>query len=167
MMRPFRGLGVLGVWARQSLLFNRTRSVLSMLGVGLATALLASTLSFQTGYERSLKRSIDAMGHRILVTGKGSPHEAATLILRGGPTPTYIPEALYRRIARDADLQNSTRFLMQSLPDLQPGSHQPCVGIDENLLRLKPEVVFQRGDGFPPVWPTKPSRASSLPNTAG
>lgn len=148
MMRRILSLRVLGMWAWQSLLFNKTRSILTIFGVSLATALLASTLSFQTGYERSLKRNIDAMGYQILVTGKGCPHEAATLILRGGSIPMYIPEELYQRIAQDAEVQDSTRFLMQSLPDLQLGSHQLYVGIDENFLRLKPEVAFQRGGWF-------------------
>ena len=71
-------------WAVQAVLFHRVRSVLTVAAIGLASALLMSTLGFNRGYERALKHNIDAMGYQILVTGKGCPHEAATLILRGG-----------------------------------------------------------------------------------
>lgn len=135
-------------WAWQSLVFHKIRSLLTIFGIGLATGLLASTLSFQAGYERSLKRNIDAMGYQILVTGKGCPHEAATLILRGGSIPMYIQEPLYQRIVRDPDVQDHTRFLMQTVPDAREASHQLYMGIDANFLRLKPNVKFQRGGWF-------------------
>lgn len=135
-------------WAVQALLFHRTRTLLTVTGVGLATALLASTLSFQAGYERSLKRNVDAMGYQILVTGKGCPHEAATLILRGGSIPMYIREEVYRDIVSQPEVQDATRFFMQTVPLPEKGAHQLYVGIDERFLLLKPGVSFQRGSWF-------------------
>lgn len=135
-------------WALQSLMFHRTRSALTVTAVGLSTALLTSTLGFHSGYERSLKRNIDAMGYQVLVTGKGCPHEAATLILRGGSIPMYIREEIYRTVVEQPEVEDSTRFFMQSVPGPHGGSHQLHVGIDENFLRLKPVVEFQRGEWF-------------------
>jgi putative ABC transport system permease protein len=135
-------------WAVQALLFHRARTLLTVMGVALATALLSSTLSFHAGYERSLKRNIDAMGYQILVTGKGCPHEAATLILRGGSIPMYIREEVYRDIVRQSEVQDATRFFMQTVPLDEEASHQLYVGIDDAFLRLKPGVDFQRGTWF-------------------
>jgi putative ABC transport system permease protein len=139
---------MVAAWAVQALLFHRTRTLLTIVGVGLATALLASTLSFQAGYERSLKHNIDAMGYQILVTGKGCPHEAATLILRGGSIPMYIRDEVYRDIVRQPEVQDATRFFMQTVPRPEESAHQLYVGIDEQFLRLKPSVGFQRGGWF-------------------
>jgi len=135
-------------WAVRSLAYHKTRSILTVLGISLATALLTSSLSFLSGYRQALQRNIDAMGYQILVTGKGCPHEAATLILRGGSIPMYIQEPLYRRIAADPDVKDSTRFLMQTVPDARAGAHQLYVGIDQDFLTLKPDVTFQRGGWF-------------------
>jgi ABC-type lipoprotein release transport system permease subunit len=135
-------------WAVQALLVHRTRSLLTVLGVGLSTALLASTLGFQAGYERSLKHNIDAMGYQVLLTGKGCPHEAATLILRGGSIPMYIREEMYEDIVALPGVQDSTRFFMQTVPLPEESSHQLYVGIDDRFLRLKPSVSFQRGTWF-------------------
>jgi putative ABC transport system permease protein len=135
-------------WAVQSLTFHRTRTVLTIAGVGLATALIISTLGFQAGYEHSLGREIDAMGYQVLVTGKGCPHEAATLILRGGSIPMYIDEQVYQLITADPAVKDSTRFFMQTIPTESGSGHQLYVGIDDHFLELKPGVRFQRGEWF-------------------
>lgn len=141
-------IAMIASWALQSVMSHKARSLLTMLAVGLATALLASTLAFQSGYERSLKHNIDAMGYQILVTGKGCPHEAATLMLRGGSIPMYIHEDVYRHIVAQPEVQDSTRFFMQSVPGPEDGTYQLYTGIDERFLELKPGVAFQRGGWF-------------------
>lgn len=131
-----------------NLRFHATRSTLTVLAVALATALTLSTLAFQRGYERSLQRNIETMGYQVLVTGKGCPHEAATLILRGGSIPMYIQSEMAERIASLPEVAASTRFFMQALPAPETGATQLHVGIDAEFLRLKPSVVFQEGGWF-------------------
>ena len=135
-------------WALGSVAFRRTRTVLTVLSIGLATALVASTIGFRRGYENALRHNVDAMGYQVLVTGKGCPHEAATLILRGGSIPMYIQEDVYRHIASQPEVKDSTRFFMQSVPRDDGKSYQLHVGIDESFLALKPDVEFQRGGWF-------------------
>jgi putative ABC transport system permease protein len=148
MSRRLRKFKIAVAWACGGVMFHKVRSVLTVSGIGLATALLVGTLGFQSGYERALQRDIAAMGYQVLITGKGCPHEAATLILRGGSIPMYIQEEIYQRVAHDPEVSETTRFLMQTLADPRTGSHQLFVGIDENFLRLKPDVAFQRGGWF-------------------
>lgn len=142
------GFRLASAWAVQSLLFYRTRSLLTIAGVALATVLVAGTLGFQSGFRSSLQRNIDAMGYQVLVTGKGCPHEAATLILRGGSIPMYIHEDVYRHIAGRPEVQDATRFFMQSVPGKDGGSSRLYVGIDEKFRDLRPAVHFQRGGWF-------------------
>jgi len=143
---------MVAAWAFQSLVFRRTRSILAVAAIGLSTSLVTSTLGFETGFEGSLERSIESMGYQILVTGQGCPHEAATLILRGGTIPMYLREEVGRHIATWPEVEASTRFLMQSVPAPDGRSQQVYVGIDEEFLRLKPSVALQRGE-----WLSSPS----------
>ncbi|MCY3735432.1 MAG: ABC transporter permease [Gemmatimonadaceae bacterium] len=143
-----RRLRMIASWAFQALAFHRTRTLLTIAAVGLATALVASILGFQAGYRQSLDHNIDSMGYQILVTGKGCPHEAATLILRGGSIPMYIREEVFRHIVEQPEVKDATRFFMQAVPDRGGSSHQLHVGIDESFLALKPGVGFQRGEWF-------------------
>lgn len=146
-MRFDRFKGILS-FALQSIGYRKSRSVLTVVGVGLATAMMVSALSVSHGYRQSLSHDIEMMGYQVLITGKGCPHEAATLILRGGSIPMYIDEKIFQHIASDADVADATRFFMQSLPGDEPGSFQLYTGIDEHFLRLKPGVTFQRGGWF-------------------
>lgn len=135
-------------WAINGLWFHRTRSVLTVLAIGLATCLVTSAVGFYAGCDTALDHSIEAMGYQVLVTGKGCPHEAATLILRGGTIPMYIREDVYRHIASQPEVADSTRFLLQTALLADGTSHQLYTGIDEAFRRLKPGVEFQRGDWF-------------------
>ena len=135
-------------YALQSILYRKSRSLPTVLGVGLATAMMVSALSVGHGYEQSLAHNIEMMGYQVLITGKGCPHEAATLILRGGSIPMYIDEQIYQHIAADPDVADATRFFMQSLPGDQPGTFQLYTGIDDGFMRLKPGVSYQRGGWF-------------------
>jgi len=135
-------------FALQSLAFRRTRSILTAVAVAVATALVASTMGFRRGYESSLRHNIDAMGYQVLVTGKGCPHEAATLILRGGSIPMYITQEVADHVVAQPEVKDATRFFMQSVPREHGRSYQLHVGIDDRFLELKPDVTFQRGGWF-------------------
>ena len=135
-------------WACSSIRFTLTRSVLTILAIGLATAFIAGTLSFQHGFKLSLERNIESMGYQVLVTGKGCPHEAATLMLQGGTIPMYIHNDVYEKILAEPEVGDATRFFMQSVPLEEENAHQLYVGIDEKFLRLKSGVTFQGGAWF-------------------
>jgi putative ABC transport system permease protein len=143
-------------WALASLRHRKARAVFAAGGVALATALATSVLGFQRGYERSLEHSIAGMGYQVLLTGKGCPHEAATLILRGGTIPMYIDEALFATVLADEAVADAARFFMQSGPppgrDRSGDEVQLYVGVDDAFLRLKPGVEVQRGS-----WLASPS----------
>lgn len=134
--------------ALESIRYRRSRSLLTVTGVGVATSMMVGALGVSHGYELSLTRDIEMMGYQVLITGKGCPHEAATLILRGGSIPMYIDDRVYRHIMNDPDVADGTRFFMQSLPGETPGSHQLYTGIDERFLNLKPGVTFLSGKWF-------------------
>ncbi len=134
--------------AASSLRFRWLRSTLTVGAVALATAMVASTLGFRRGYEDSLDRNIEAMGYQVLVTGKGCPHEAATLILRGGSIPMYIQEDVARFVCSQPEVEDATRFFMQSVPEDDGRSSRLWTGIDDRFLDLKPGVRFQRGGWF-------------------
>lgn len=139
-------------FALQSIAYRKSRSLLTVVGVAVATSMMVSALSMSHGYERSLTRSIEMMGYQVLITGKGCPHEAATLILRGGSIPMYINERVFQHIMADPATADATRFFMQSLPGDDPGSIQLYTGIDDRFLRLKPGITFLRGRWFESHW---------------
>lgn len=108
---------------------------------------LVSLLGLGTGYRTSLIHSIDRLGYHVLVTSKGCPYEAATLLMQGGVIPMYMDEAIHREILRDADVATTTRLFLGSLPVHREG-FSLITGIEDSFLEMKPWLTFQRGEWF-------------------
>ncbi len=126
---------------------HRTRSALTISGVALSVCVLVSLLGLGTGYRTSLIHSIDRLGYHVLVTSKGCPYEAATLLMQGGVIPMYMDEAIHREILRDADVATTTRLFLGSLPVHREG-FSLITGIENSFLEMKPWLTFQRGEWF-------------------
>ena len=126
---------------------HRTRSALTISGVALSVCVLVSILGLGTGYRTSLIHSIDRLGYHVLVTSKGCPYEAATLLMQGGVIPMYMDEAIHRKILRDADVAITTRLFLGSLPVHREG-FSLITGIEDSFLEMKPWLTFQRGEWF-------------------
>ena len=126
---------------------HRTRSALTLSGVALSVCVLVSLLGLGTGYRTSLIHSIDRLGYHVLVTSKGCPYEAATLLMQGGVIPMYMDEAIHREILRDADVATTTRLFLGSLPVHREG-FSLITGIENSFLKMKPWLTFQRGEWF-------------------
>lgn len=126
---------------------HRTRSALTISGVALSVCVLLSLLGLGTGYRASLIRSIDRLGYHVLVTSKGCPYEAATLLMQGGVIPMYMDEAIHREILRDADVATATRLFLGTLSGDREG-FSLIMGIEPSFLEMKPWLTFQRGGWF-------------------
>lgn len=122
------------------------RTGLAVAGVALSTALLLATLSLHAGYVRSLDATIDRMGYQVLITAKGCPYEAASLVMRGGNVPMYIDDTTFDGILSDPDVAEATMIFMQGMPAGGEGRLMVFLGVDEAFRRLKPWMTLQRGE---------------------
>ena len=107
--------------AYKNLLRKKTRSALTMLGIALAAWVLASLLGFNRGYQISLSRDIENLGFQMLVTAKGCPYEAATLMLKGGTGLRYMDDGIADSIAAQPEVEQVTPMLMQAVFDPNKG----------------------------------------------
>lgn len=135
-------------WTLAGLRYRPGRALLAAASVGAGSALVALVLGFQSGYRDALAHDVEALGYQVLVTGQGCPHEAATLMLRGGTIPMYVTEEVARHVEAQPEVAASTRFLMQAVPGPTPGETQLIVGADDAFCALKPGATFQRGGWF-------------------
>jgi putative ABC transport system permease protein len=135
-------------WTLGGIAHRPARTALSALAVAAGAALVALVLGFQRGFAAALARDVEALGYQVLVTGKGCPHEAATLILRGGTIPMYVTAEVADYVVAQPEVAAATRFLLQAAPGAAPGETQLFVGADDAFLALKPGATFQRGGWF-------------------
>jgi putative ABC transport system permease protein len=147
--------------ASKNLLRKKVRSGLTLLGIALSAWVLVSLLGFNRGYEQALNRDIDNMGFQVLVTAKGCPYEAATLMLKGGTGLRYINESVVKTILEYPKVEAITPMLMQALFDPNKGESggiTAYLGIDpatypqmKSFLKFKQGAWFTSPEGFEAV----------------
>jgi putative ABC transport system permease protein len=121
---------------------KKIRSVLTIGGVSIAVAVLVSLMGFDKGYQQSLTSNIDRMGYQLLVTAKGCPYEAATMMLKGGGGLRYMEQDAYEQIRSDDRIEQITPQLVATVfdPDRAEGQggFVMFMGIHESYMKLKP-----------------------------
>jgi len=136
----------------KSLRRKKIRSVLTIGGVAIAVAVLVSLLGFDAGYQQALRNDIDKMGYQVLVTAKGCPYEAATLMLKGGGGLRYMEQNVYDKIVEDERVDKITPQLVATAYDAEiaqgRGGIAMYMGILKSYLELKPWTTFKVGGWF-------------------
>jgi putative ABC transport system permease protein len=147
--------------AYKNLLRKKTRSALTILGIGLSAWVLVSLLGFNKGYESALNKDIDNMGFQVLVTAKGCPYEAATLMLKGGTGLRYMKEAVLADILKHPEVERVTPQLMAAVFDPnkgESGSINAYLGVDPATFpAMKGYLKFKQG-----AWFTDPSAMEAV-----
>ncbi|MGB9595766.1 MAG: ABC transporter permease, partial [Candidatus Poribacteria bacterium] len=140
------------ILAYKNLNRKKIRTALTILGVAIAVSVLVLLLGFSVGYKKALTDDIDKMGYQVLITAKGCPYEAATLMLKGGGGLTYMSQDIYGKIANDPRVEKLAPQLMNTVYDDQlqdgKGGFIIYVGVDNSYLELKPWFKFQVGRWF-------------------
>jgi putative ABC transport system permease protein len=126
---------------------KKIRSLLTIGGVAMAVAVLVSLLGFNSGYRRALNNDVDKMGYQVLVTAKGCPYEAATLMLKGGGGLRYMDADVYDRIVTDERIDKITPQLATVKP-IEGGGFTMYIGIENSYTELKPWAKFEEGSWF-------------------
>jgi len=138
--------------AYKNLLRKKTRSALTILGIGLSAWVLVSLLGFNKGYESALNKDIDNMGFQVLVTAKGCPYEAATLMLKGGTGLRYMKESILADILKHPEVEQLTPQLMAAIFDPNKGESggiNAYLGVDPvTFPAMKSYLKFKQGAWF-------------------
>jgi putative ABC transport system permease protein len=138
--------------AFKNLLRKKTRTLLTILGIGLSAWVLTSLFGFNKGYESALNKDIDNMGFQVLLTAKGCPYEAATLMLKGGTGLRYMEESVFADILKNKEVEKITPMLMQAVFDPNKGESggiSAYLGIDPATYpAMKPYLKFKQGAWF-------------------
>ena len=140
------------ILAYKNLKRRKFRSFLTIGGVAVAVAVLVSLLGFNAGYQEALTSDVDKMGYQVVVTAKGCPYEAATMILNGEAGLRFIDENIYKQITSDPDIDKITPLLAQLAYDPEKmegkGGFINYLGIEKSYIELKPNVDFKSGGWF-------------------
>ena len=131
---------------------RKLRTMFTIIGIALSAWVLVTLLGFNKGYKNSLNRDIEGMGFQIVLTAKGCPYEAATLMLKGGTGLRYMPENMFSDIKNAAEVEQATPMLMHAEFDPYKGENGGTtvfLGIDAATYpAMKPYFKFRDGGWF-------------------
>ncbi len=136
------------ILAVRNLMRSPLRTGLTITGIAVSVAVFLTIAAFYDGYRSSLERTVERMGYEVLVTAKGCPYEAATLVMKGGNIPMYVDEKVFEIIRSDPDVGEISRMFMQGTPTAGGSRFQVYMGVDDAYLKLKPWMRLQRGRWF-------------------
>ena len=138
--------------AYKNLKRKKIRTALTIGGVAIAVGVLVSLFGFDAGYQRGLDSDIDKLGYHLLVTAKGCPYEAATLMLKGGGGLRYMEEDVYKKIVNDPRIDKITPQLVSSVYNQEGpegrGAFALYMGVEHSYIDLKPWSKFKSGGWF-------------------
>lgn len=125
--------------AQKNLKRHKTRTLLTVLGVGVAAATLFTILSFDAGYEKALHEEVAGSGIHMFVSTEGCPLEAASLILHGGEIPKFLQMEMLQQVKSTEGVKEAAGFLIFSLTSPSGDKVDLFYGITDEALKLKPK----------------------------
>jgi len=138
----------------KNLFRRKIRTTFTVVGIMLSIWVLVTLLGFNRGYENSLNNSIEGMGFQIVLTAKGCPYEAATLMLQGGTGLRYMPQELVEEVTLRPEVAAATPMLMHAEFDPNRGEYGGTtifLGIDSTTYpAMKTYIEFLQGGWFAP-----------------
>jgi putative ABC transport system permease protein len=114
---------------------RKTRTILSVLGIAIASAALFSLISLKRGYESGMSAELENMGAQIVAVAKGCPYEAIAIIMIGGQVPATLPEETVRRIVSIPNVAGASPNVYGAYKYLNLA--HPMIGITPEELKLK------------------------------
>src|SRR5512147_2042099 len=124
--------------AAKNLLRRKFRTVLTLLGIAAAIAVLYSLEEFQRGYEMGLRDQMNQLGAHIMVVPKGCPYEAATIVLHGGKWPRYMEESYFGEIEKTKGVSQAAPVLMDAIINTTTKDSKLFIGITDDYGKLRP-----------------------------
>jgi putative ABC transport system permease protein len=114
---------------------RKIRTILSILGIAIASTALFSLISLKRGYESGMRAELDNMGAQIVAVAKGCPYEAIAIIMIGGQIPATLPDNVVGRIREVENVASASASVYGAYTYLSL-SH-PLIGITADEQSLK------------------------------
>lgn len=117
---------------------HKIRTILTAIGIAIASATLFSIFSFDAGYKKALEEELISTGIHLFVSTEGCPLEAASLIIHGGEIPRFLRMETLQEVKNVEGVKEAGGFLIFSLSSPDGSKVDLFYGITRDVLNLKP-----------------------------
>lgn len=123
------------------------RSGLTIAGIALALATLATVEHVGGAYKAQLSKELNSMGLHLMLVPLGCPYDASVRVLKGNTLETSFPEAALARVRSNSEVDVAAPMIIAAIPRPDQGRTDMFVGLDESGIRLKRWWEAERGRG--------------------
>ncbi|MDW8056428.1 MAG: ABC transporter permease [Elusimicrobiota bacterium] len=136
-------------FATNNLRRSKTRTILTILSVTVATATLIVVLSLNRGYKFAvMEELVKNSGVHLYITKEGCPMEASSVIAQGGISPLYVPEDVINKIKEVPNIEAMMPFNIFALTTEDGSRTDIFMGITEEIKKVRPEWEIVKGGWF-------------------
>lgn len=127
-------------FALKNLMRSKTRTMLTILSVMVATTTIFVVLSLDRGYQTAVNEElVKNTGIHIFITKEGCPIEAASVIAQGGISPLYIPEGIVEKVKNVKFVKEVMPFKIYALTTPDGLRTDIFFGVTEAIGRIRPD----------------------------
>lgn len=116
---------------------HKVRTLLTIFGVAIASATLFYIFSFDSGYKKALEQELANTGVHLFVSTEGCPLFAASLLIRGGNIPKFLPMQQLAEVKNMEGIKAAGGFLIMSGFSADGKQIDLFSGISDDVLKLK------------------------------
>jgi len=139
------------IWPLSNIRHRPGLSALGVASVAAVVMLVAGLQGFVRGHEAAVQRDVDRVGFDLLVTARGCPYEAATLMLRGGVGLRYMPAGSVGQIEASVGVRAVHPMLLHPVRDPgTDGGMRILKGVRPDFLERQ-GLVLREGAGLGPA----------------
>lgn len=123
-------------------------SAMSASAVAIAAFVVVSLTSFVKEVETAVETELQGLGYDLLITARGCPYEAATLMLRGGVGMRYMPAGVQNTVQEDDAIAASFPILLHPVRDTSSDSGMMILRGMETAAFAANGLSFMAGEAF-------------------
>lgn len=128
---------------------SKSRTILTILSITVATITLCIVLSLDNGYKSAVSEElVKKTGVHIYITKEGCPMEAASVIAQGGISPLYVPQDIVEKLKNIQNIEVVMPFNIFALTTADGLRTDIFMGITETIKNLRPEWELEKGSWF-------------------
>jgi len=127
-------------FALKNLMRSKTRTMLTILSIAVATTTLFIVISLDRGYKTAVNEElVKNTGIHMFITREGCPIEAASVIAQGGVSPLYIPEGVAAKAKEVEFVKEVMPFKIYAITTPDGLRTDIFFGVTEAIQRIRPD----------------------------
>lgn len=136
-------------FAIKNLMRSKSRTMLTILSIAVATTTLFVVISLDRGYEAAVREElVKNTGIHMFVTREGCPIDAASIIAQGGISPLYVPEDIVEKVKNVQFVQEVLPFKIYAITTHDGLRTDIFFGTTEAIQRVRPNWKIREGSWF-------------------